>query len=108
MQRQKHIRIVLLLLLCTVICCTLCSCSKSYAGVYKGRHSVFSLTLSLKSNGSYVFKQYESLTGGITEQGKYEVKGNTIYYYDSRGKTLKYTGTINGNTVTLGSLKMSK
>lgn len=87
----------------------MCSCSKNdYAGVYKGNYDMFSLTLTLKSDGSYVFKQYEPFTGGITERGKYTVDGKNIYYYDSRGKNIKYEGKYSGDSITLGRLKMTK
>lgn len=91
------------------LCLLLTSCgSKDYSGTYKGSYNVFSLTLTLRSDGTYTFKQYESLTGGITESGKYKVEGSTIYYYNSSGSSLKYTGEINGNKITVGSLTMYK
>ena len=103
---KRRIIVAFLLL---ALCCILTACSgKDYSGTYKGSYNVFSLTLTLRSDGSYTFKQYESFTGGITESGKYKVEGNTIYYYNNTGSSLKYTGEINGNKVTVGSLTMYK
>ena len=103
---RQRLKIVLYLI---VLCFLLTACgSKDYSGTYKGSYNVFSLTLTLRSDGSYTFKQYESLTGGITERGKYKVEGNTIYYYDSFGNSLKYTGEISDKKATVGSLTMYK
>ena len=66
------------------LCLLLVSCgSKDYSGTYKGSYSYFSLTLTLRSDGTYTFKQYESFTGGITENGKFKVEGETIYYFEN-------------------------
>lgn len=98
-----------LIVVLLALCLLLTSCGgKDYSGTYKGSYNVFSLTLTLRSDGTYTFKQYESLTGGITESGKYKVEGSTIYYYNSSGSSLKYTGEISGNKVTVGSLTMYK
>lgn len=82
--------------------------TSGYAGVYTGKFDIFTLTLTLDADGTYVFEQYEPYTGGITEYGQYKIEGNEIFYYASNGRTLKYIGYIDGALATVGELEMTR
>lgn len=113
MMKRRDFRNIFIIAMLLMICIIMCACAKEekkidYSGVYNGYFDIFSLTLTLTSDGKYTFKQYEPYTGGITESGKYVIEGNEIRYYTSSGSSLKYTGYIDGTRVTVGELEMTR
>lgn len=113
MKVRNDLKNILTVVILVMMCIIMCACAKEekkidYSGVYNGYFDIFSLTLTLTSDGKYTFKQYEPYTGGITESGKYVIEGNEIRYYTSSGSSLKYTGYIDGTCVTVGELEMAR
>lgn len=107
--KKTAMRVGAMLLLVLIIGCALVSCGSSLRGTYE--NNTFGLvTVYTFSGDNYTMKMsgLAQLESGVSEEGTFSVEGDKITFYPKSGVQKTMTYSLDGKTLTIGSLEFTK